>query len=59
MIFMKLFTVQMRVNNTISKDGIRYIDEDIFIKHYPKAIAKEGLSYDLNMEEIKNLPENK
>jgi hypothetical protein len=56
---MKLFPVQLRVNNTISKDGIRYIDEDIFIKHYPEAIAKEGSSYPLNMEEINNLPENK
>jgi len=48
-----------RVNNTVSRDGIRYIDEDVFIKHYPGAIAEEGSSYQLSMEEVNNLPLNK
>lgn len=47
-----------RINNTISKHGIRYINEDIFIKHYPEAIAKEGSSYQLSMEQVNNLPDN-
>jgi len=59
MVFMKLFTVQMRVHNTVSRDGIRNIDEDVFLKHYPEAIAEEGSSHQLNMEEVNNLPENK
>jgi len=49
----------MRVHNTVSRDGIRYIDEDVFLKHYPEAIAEEGSSHQLNMEEVNNLPENK
>lgn len=50
MVFMKLFTVQMRVHNTVSRDGIRYIDEDVFLKLLPEAIAEEGSSHQLNME---------
>jgi hypothetical protein len=41
--------------NQASGLGIRYIDEDVFIKHYPGAIAEEGSSYQLSMEEVNNL----
>ena len=47
-----------RENNTISKDGKRYINEDVFIKHYPEAIVKEGSTYQLSMEQVRNLPNN-
>jgi hypothetical protein len=47
-----------RENNTTTKNGIRYINEEIFIKHYPEAIAKEGSTYQLEMEQVRNLPNN-
>lgn len=31
-----------RNNNTISKRGFRYINKDVFIKHFPKAISELG-----------------
>lgn len=33
-----------RNNNTISKRGFRYINKDVFIKHFPKAISELGSS---------------
>ena len=45
-----------RENYTVSRNGIRYIDEDIFLACYPDAIAKEGSTYQLDKEQICNLP---
>ena len=47
-----------RENNTVSKGGIRYINQDVFIKFYTEAIAKEGFICQLNLEQIRNLPNN-
>ena len=47
-----------RNNNTITRDGIKYINEDIFIKHYPEAVIKEGAVFKLNKEQLANLPDN-
>lgn len=47
-----------RENNTVSKGGIRYINQDIFIQFYTEAIAKEGFICQLNLEQIRNLPNN-
>jgi hypothetical protein len=40
-----------RENNTVSKGGIRYINQDVFIKFYTEAIAKEGFICQLNLEQ--------
>nr|YP_009710351.1 hypothetical protein [Ceratocystis albifundus]QFX74853.1 hypothetical protein [Ceratocystis albifundus] len=37
-----------RNNNTITKNGIKYINEDVFIKHFPAAEAKVGAELKLN-----------
>ena len=47
-----------RNNNTITKDGIKYINEDIFIVHFPNAIIKEGSRFQLNKEQLTKLPDN-
>jgi hypothetical protein len=47
-----------RENNTVSRGGIRYIDEDVFIKYYTKAIAKEGFTCQLSMKQVRKLPKN-
>nr|YP_009663718.1 hypothetical protein [Dactylella tenuis]QCW06855.1 hypothetical protein [Dactylella tenuis] len=47
-----------RNNNTITKDGIKYINEDIFIAHFPGAVAKEGSTFQLNKDQLTNLPNN-
>lgn len=47
-----------RNNNTLTKDGIKYINEDIFIKHYPEAVIKEGAVFKLNKQQLANLPDN-
>lgn len=46
-----------RNNNTVSKQGLRYIDYDIFIKYFPD--AKNKSSYQLNSSQLKKLPLNK
>jgi len=47
-----------RNNNTITKDGIKYINEDIFIAHFPGAVAKQGSSFQLDKKQLVNLPDN-
>jgi hypothetical protein len=48
-----------RNNNTITKDGFKYINEDIFIDHFPSAVIKEGAIFQLNKEQLPvNLPDN-
>lgn len=47
-----------RDNNTVTRDGIRYINEDVFISNYPGAIPKEGSSFQLDKQEVRNLPNN-
>jgi len=47
-----------RVDNTVTKTGFRYIDKDIFIKHYPDAVAEKHSTYNLTPEELKSLPDN-
>ena len=47
-----------RNNNTITKDGFKYINEDIFIKHFPAAVIGEGAEFMLNKEQLANLPDN-
>jgi hypothetical protein len=42
----------------MTKDGIKYINEDIFIAHFPGAIIKEGATFQLNKEQLANLPDN-
>ena len=47
-----------RNNNTVTKNGIKYINEDIFIYHFPGAVIKEGATFQLNKEQLANLPDN-
>lgn len=47
-----------RNNNTITKDGIKYINEDIFIEFFPEAFIKVGATFKLNKEQLANLPDN-
>lgn len=47
-----------RNNNTVSKRGFRYINKDVFIKHFPKAIPVLGSTYNLTQEQLDNLPLN-
>ncbi|MEO0329119.1 MAG: hypothetical protein AAF217_11055 [Pseudomonadota bacterium] len=47
-----------RNKNTISKRGFRYIDKDVFIKHFPEAVAERGFTFNLTTEQLKNLPKN-
>ena len=47
-----------RNNNTITKDGIKYINEDIFIAHFSDAVMKKGSIYKLNKQQLTNLPDN-
>lgn len=47
-----------RNNNTVTKDGIKYINEDIFIDHFPGAVIKQGATFQLNREQLANLPDN-
>nr|ATI20513.1 hypothetical protein [Juglanconis juglandina] len=47
-----------RKNNTITKDGIKYINEDIFIENFPSAVIKEGAIFQLNKKQLVNLPDN-
>jgi hypothetical protein len=47
-----------RDNNTVTKSGLRYINEDIFIASYPDAVIKQGSTYQLNKEQLINLPYN-
>lgn len=47
-----------RNNNTITKDGIKYINKDIFLDHYRQAVAKQGATFQLNQEQLANLPDN-
>jgi len=47
-----------RENNTISNNGIRYINADIFIDKSPKAIAEVGSTYQLTKRQLLNLPNN-
>ncbi len=47
-----------RNNNTITKNGIKYINEDIFIDHFPDAVIKEGAIFILNKQQLANLPDN-
>jgi hypothetical protein len=47
-----------RNNNTVTKDGIKYINEDIFIDCFPAAVIKEGATFQLNKEQLANLPDN-
>lgn len=49
-------SLRARENYTVSRNGKRYIDEDIFLACYPDAIAKEGSTYQLDNEQIYNLP---
>lgn len=49
-----------RNNNTITKDGIKYINQDIFIEFFPEAEAfiKLEATFQLNKEQLSNLPDN-
>lgn len=47
-----------RNSNTITKDGNKYINEDIFIYHFPGAVIKQGATFQLNKEQLANLPDN-
>lgn len=47
-----------RNNNTITKDGIKYINENIFIEVFPEAFIKVGATFQLNKEQLANLPDN-
>lgn len=47
-----------RNNNTITKDGFKYINEDIFIDHFPGTEIKVGAIFKLNKEQLANLPDN-
>lgn len=47
-----------RNNNTITKDGIKYINENVFIAHFSDAIMKKGSIYKLNKKQLTNLPDN-
>jgi hypothetical protein len=47
-----------RNNNTITKYGIKYINEDIFIKHFPEAVIEQGGLFKLNKQQLANLPDN-
>lgn len=48
-----------RNNNTITKDGIKYINEDIFVAHFGgPAVLKVGATFQLNKEQLANLPDN-
>lgn len=48
-----------RNNNTITKDGIKYINEDIFVAHFGgPAVLKAGATFQLNKEQLANLPDN-
>ena len=47
-----------RNNNTITKGGIKYINEDIFRDHFPEAVNKVGATFLLNKEQLANLPDN-
>lgn len=47
-----------RNSNTITKDGNKYINEDIFIDHFPGAVIKQGATFQLNKEQLANLPDN-
>lgn len=47
-----------RVNNTVTKTGFRYIDKDVFIKHYPDAVAEKHTTYNLSPEQLNSLPYN-
>lgn len=40
------------------KRGFRYINKDIFIQHFPKAIPELGSTYNLSQEQLENLPLN-
>lgn len=44
-----------RNNNTITKDGIKYINED---DHFPGAVIQEGAIFQLSKEQLANLPDN-
>lgn len=47
-----------RNNNTVTKNGLRYINEDIFIVNYPDAETKVNATYKLNKKQLANLPNN-
>lgn len=47
-----------RKNNTVSKRGFRYINKDVFIKHFSNAKPELGSIYNLNKEQLNNLPLN-
>lgn len=50
--------IRNRNNNTVTKDGIKYINEDIFIYRFPGAVIKQGATFQLNKEQLANLPDN-
>jgi len=47
-----------RNNNTITRNGIKYINEDIFIDHFSGALSKQGAIFQLNKQQLVNLPDN-
>lgn len=47
-----------RNNNTITKGGIKYINEDVFIDHFPGVVIQEGARFQLSKEQLANLPDN-
>ena len=47
-----------RNNNTITKNGIKYINEDVFLANFPDAVLEKGATYRLNKEQLANLPDN-
>lgn len=47
-----------RRNNTISKRGYRYINKDVFIKQFPKAVADRKFIFKLTQKQLGNLPLN-
>jgi hypothetical protein len=50
--------ISNRVNNAVTKSGLRFIDKDIFLKHYPNAVAEKDSTYNLTPEQLKSLPYN-
>lgn len=47
-----------RKNNTVSKRGFRYINKEVFVKHFPEAIPVKGSTFILTPEQLDNLPIN-
>lgn len=47
-----------RHTNTVTSNNLRFINADLFIKHYPDAVNAQGSTYMLTQDQLKNLPSN-